>query len=459
MFYETRLISKTTRSELLVHKRLLDDSAETQFSNIMRSLEPCHESSLHQIVQNFHNTMSTVLDTVAPLKVKKMKTDRISPWLNNTDVKDNKRRCRTAERKWRKSKLTVHYNIYKDTMTTYNKAIRLARKDYFSKLISDNMGNSRVLFSTIDRLVNTPSPPPPQQSSMKCEELALFFDDKITMIRASIVPDVGLSEISKPHRTEITMREFTCITLPDLCKTVSECNSATSCLDPIPTAFLKRVFDSVSSHVLKIINMSLQTGIFPDAFKTAVVKPLLKKANLDANELKNYRPISNLPFISKILEKIVSVQINSFLKENNIMEELQSGFRTNHSTETALTKIVSDLRLNSDANKVSILVLLDLSAAFDTIDHDILINRLEKLVGLSDRVLNWFRTYIKGRKFYVKLGDHVSEKHDSSYGVAQGSCLGPLLFSLYMLPLGHIIRDHNVCFHSYGIWITDNWIT
>lgn len=202
-------------------------------------------------------------------------------------------------------------------------------------------------------------------------------------------------------------------------------------------AFLKWVFDSVSSHVLIIINMLLQTGIFPDTFKTAVVRPLLKKTNLDANELKNYRPISNLPFNSKIIEKIVTVQINSFLKENSIMEELQSGFRINYSTETALTKIVSDLRLNSDANKVSILVLLDLSAAFNTIDHDILISCLERLVGLSDNVLNWFKTYITGRKYYVKLRDHVSEDHESNFGVPQRSCLGPLLLYIYVAAWRH----------------------
>src|SRR4029434_8462840 len=95
--------------------------------------------------------------------------------------------------------------------------------------------------------------------------------------------------------------------------------SSTSCIDPVPTAFFKRVFDSVSSHVLKIINTSLQTGIFPDAFKTAVVKPLLKKPNLDGNALTNYRPMSNLPFISKILENIVSVQINTFKLGHDIL--------------------------------------------------------------------------------------------------------------------------------------------
>ena len=189
------------------------------------------------------------------------------------------------------------------------------------------------------------------------------------------------------------MSTFTCITLSELYKIVNESNSTTSDIDPIPTTFFKRVFDSVSGPVLEIINTSLRTGFFPDAFKTAVVKPLLKKPKLDNSLLANYRPISNLPFISKVLEKIVLVQLNYFLEENNILEVSQSGFRKYHSTETALTKIISNLRLNSDANKVSILILLYLSAAFDTIDHGILINRLEKLIGFTDSVLNWMKSY------------------------------------------------------------------
>ncbi|KAJ8353101.1 hypothetical protein AAFF_G00109100 [Aldrovandia affinis] len=154
--------------------------------------------------------------------------------------------------------------------------------------------------------------------------------------------------------------------------------------------------------------------------------------------------------MSKILEKVVFNQLNIFFNENSILEKFQSGFKSNHSTETALTKIVNDLRLSVAANKVSVLILLDLSAAFDTIDHSILINRLENWVGLSECGVNWFRTYITERQFFISFGDHMSEKYDVSFGVAQGSCLGPLLFSLYMLPLGNIIRDHNVNFHSYA---------
>uniref|UniRef100_A0A667YPA7 Reverse transcriptase domain-containing protein n=1 Tax=Myripristis murdjan TaxID=586833 RepID=A0A667YPA7_9TELE len=453
LFNATLTLTKTKR-EYLVTKRFLGDEAEANFANLMRSFEPhSGDCTLNDMVKQFNNALSAALNTVAPLKVKKKFTDRISPWLNNNSVKKAKRACRAAERKWRKTKLTVHCNIYKEALNTYNKEVRLARMNYFSKIITENSGNSRILFSTIDQLLNT-APTTPQISASRCEELALFFNNKITSIRTTIpvnpYTNANAGDLRKFCKNNATMGKFNSITLSELCKTVNECNSTTSCVDPVPTAFFKRVFNSVSGHVLAIINMSLQTGIFPDEFKTAVVKPLLKKPNLDSNALSSYRPISNIPFISKILEKIVAVQINAFLKENNILEEFQSGFRKHHSTETALAKIVSDLRLNYDENKVSILILLDLSAAFDTIDHDILINRLEKLVGLSDCVLHWFKTYIKGRKFYVRLGDHVSGEQDNCYGVPQGSCLGPLLFSLYMLPLGDIIRRHNVCFHSYA---------
>lgn len=448
IFLDTVFTTTTTKKGTTTYKRLLDDKAQSKFSDIIRLYKPQNpNSSLNEMVESLNVALSSALDTVAPLKAKKKSTSRSSPWLSHNNVTNDKRNCRSSERKWRKNKTTINYNIYKDALTTYNKTIQRARKDYFSNIITVNTGNPRILFSTIDQLINT-APPTLQSSTVKCEELALFFNNKITSIRTSITQD-GTKDDSK-IQCNATMSTFRCITLQELNKTVLECNSTTSDIDPIPTTFLKRVFSTVSSHILDIINTSLKSGTFPDTFKTAVIKPILKKVNLDSSILANYRPISNLPFISKVLEKIVATQINSFLTENNILEEFQSGFRKYHSTETALTKIISDLRINSDENKVSILVLLDLSAAFDTIDHDILISRLEKYVGLTDHVLSWFKTYIIGRKSYVKLDHHMSNNYNSNFGVAQGSCLGPMLFSLYMLPLGNIIREHYISFHSYA---------
>ncbi len=115
----------------------------------------------------------------------------------------------------------------------------------------------------------------------------------------------------------------------------------------------------------------------------AVIKPLIKKTQLDPKNLVNYRPISNLPFLSKILEKVVSSQLYSFLEKNGICEEFQSGYRPYHSTETALIIVTNDLLLSSDRGCISLLVLLDLSTAFDTINHNILLNRLENFVGIS----------------------------------------------------------------------------
>ncbi len=137
------------------------------------------------------------------------------------------------------------------------------------------------------------------------------------------------------------------------------------------------MLNCLEADLLEVVNTSLLSGTFPNSLKTAVVKPFLKKRNLDNTMLSNYRPISNLPFIGKIIEKVVFNQLNNYLNSNGYLDNFQSGFRVHHSTETALIKIINDIRFNSDSGKISVLVLLDLSAAFDTVDHNILLERLE----------------------------------------------------------------------------------
>ncbi len=164
------------------------------------------------------------------------------------------------------------------------------------------------------------------------------------------------------------------------------------------------------------------------------MRPLLKKSNLDSNDFNNFRPVSNLPFLSKILEKLVFIQLNDFINSQNVLEKFQSGFRVNHSTETALLKILNDFRVNYDSQKVTVLVLLDLSAAFDTVDHTILLSRLIQ-IGLSGAVHRWFTSYLTDRTFMVSLDTGSSKVHKITCGVPQGLILGPVLFNLYMLLL------------------------
>ena len=196
--------------------------------------------------------------------------------------------------------------------------------------------------------------------------------------------------------------------------------------------------------------MSLSSGTVPLDFKTALVKPLLKKSTLDPNILKNYRPISNLPFLSKILEKVILQQLSDHLASNNLLTPHQSAYRPGHSTETAILRILNDILNSLDKNKISVLLLLDLSAAFDTIDHEILLARLEHRFGVRETALKWFRSYLHDRKQLVQVGDFRSDVSALKFGVPQGSVLGPVLFILYTTALSYVIRGHSVSHEMFA---------
>ena len=202
--------------------------------------------------------------------------------------------------------------------------------------------------------------------------------------------------------------------------------------------------------ITSIVNSSLREGRVPTSFKTAAITPLIKKANLDPEILKNYRPVSNLPFLSKVLEKVVLAQLKEHLSKNSLFECFQSAYKEHHSTETALVRITNDLLNATDEGMVTILSLLDLSAAFDTLDHAIMVERLSTSFGLSGTVLDWFKSYLSERTCFVVIDSVRSSKCTLLFGVPQGSVLGPVLYTMYTQPLGAIIRKHQIPFHMYA---------
>ncbi|KAK5918591.1 hypothetical protein CgunFtcFv8_003341 [Champsocephalus gunnari] len=217
----------------------------------------------------------------------------------------------------------------------------------------------------------------------------------------------------------------------------------------MPTVLVKATLHTVLPTIVDI-NSSLLTGIYPTSFKTASVTPILKKPGLDPTDLNNYRPISNLPFLSKILERAVADQLHHHMSNHELYEPFQSAYRTHHSTETALIKITNDLLIAADSGSITTLILLDLSAAFDTISHNILLTRLSELLGLTDSVLSLFHSYLSDRTQFVTHAACSSPCASVNHGVPQGSVFGPLLFTIYILPIGDIIRSHGLCFHSYA---------
>ena len=202
--------------------------------------------------------------------------------------------------------------------------------------------------------------------------------------------------------------------------------------------------------ITRLINLSLSEGIFPSALKTAHVSPLLKKPTLCKDDMKNYRPVSNLSFISKLLERVVVAKIISHMDKTGTSNPFQSAYKKHHSTETALLRIHNDVLLAMDKGRVTALTLLDLSAAFDTIDHHILVNRLEQQFSITGRPLQWLKSYLSDRFQRVKINNSLSSSARLSFGVPQGSVLGPVLFCIYTSPLSSIIGEQSVQHQLYA---------
>lgn len=246
------------------------------------------------------------------------------------------------------------------------------------------------------------------------------------------------------------LSSFDSITQDELSKVIMAASSSTCELDPIPTWLLKLCLPDILPSLTEIVNLSLQNGYVPEQLKRAIVRPLLKKASLDPDLLKNYRPISNLSFISKLIERVVASRICSHLESHSLLETYQSAYRSFHSTESALLRVQNDILASLDKKQVVALVMLDLSAAFDTIDHDILLQRLERRFNITDNALAWVKSYLTGRHQCVSVNKSYSSDVPLTCGVPQGSVLGPLLFSMYMTPLSDIAKRFNILYHFYA---------
>ena len=281
------------------------------------------------------------------------------------------------------------------------------------------------------------------------------FNNKIDNIITDINETIQTEEINEiiDYNNEasdfVNFTHFEAVSCETVETIIKKSPNKNCILDPIPTKLLKECLDVLITPITNLINKSLSTGIFPPKWKTAVISPIIKKDKTNTN-YNNYRPISNTPFISKVLEKVIISQTVPHLNSTNKFSVNNSAYKQFFSTETLLSKINSDIMCNLENQKLTLLALLDLSAAFDSVDQEKLLLILKQRFKIEKIAYQWFQSYLTNRKQYVMVNNTQSIVTSLRYGVPQGSCLGPIAFLVYISALTDVINNQNISVLSYA---------
>ena len=411
------------------------------------------EFSSVEKANQFCDFLHTVLDKHTPPSLRNVVAHNSSPWVESIrdDLFIAKRKRRQAERKWRNTKLTIFKDLYRQAKHKVSKLLSTAKCKFYTERIA-LASSSKELHQIVNTLTNR-QPPKILPTIYPSADLPSIFikhlTNKVEKLKANIASEHVTSILatgttaatfsSFEKASQLTVKEFILNSAPKSCE-----------LDLIPSKHLIECLDSIIPSLTGLFNSPHASGIFPQCFKSALVTPILKKRCLDHNDLNNNRPVSNPCFIAKILEKLVLSQVSSYHKSHNIYNTCQLAYRPGHSTETALQKSINDLFLSLNKGNISVLALLDLSSAFDTIDHPILVHCLHTDFGFNDTFLQWFSPYLTDRTNYVSLSNHCSAFAPVHSGVPQSSVLGPILFTMYIKPLSAIIDSHSIIHHSFA---------
>jgi len=412
-------------------------------------------SDLDTLIEQYNNTINNIMNSHAPPIEKILSIRRHAPWYND-EIKRAKTARRKAERNWRSNKLTISHDLFK---TEHYRVINLnkeAKIQYYRQQFEDCGTDQKKIFTVAEKLLfrkQSRSLPCYDNPSDLANNFASFFTNKIKKANEDILKSqpANPEEYSKTlNNSPPLLNHFQPVTEQQIRQIITASNSKSCALDPLPTHLLKSCVDVLLTPICNIINSSIASGKVPTALKHATITPILKKPSLDKDDFKSYRPISNLPYVSKILEKTVVKQLNDHIEKYGLQEPLQSAYRQNHSTETALVKVFNDLLCCMDTKQSVMLVLLDLSAAFDTVDHNIMLDRLHHNCGITDTCLQWLSSYFSDRTQSVVIDGLSSSPHALTTGVPQGSVVGPFTFPQYLQPVSEIAKNYHTSVHFYA---------
>ena len=412
-------------------------------------------SSFSQYLGMYNQCLQSTLDQHAPVQTKlfsNQQLERRDPEWMDEEYKSERRIRRKLERNSKRLQTPESKALYVEQR---DRCITMANNkmcSFYRNLISST-DNQNVLFKTVSRLwgKNKPKQLPDCDGDFKklANQFNHYFSDKIVKIRESFPPLPPVSTIEENTDANTALCDFKLIPLDDLREIVTEMIIKTSPDDILPAPLIKSNIEILLPYIQNLVNISLSSGDI-SGLKESVITPILKKLNLDKNVLKFFRPIVNLQFMSKVIEKVVLKQLNSHMAANNLHCDQQFGYKKKFSTEGLLLQIVDEVLVGFEQKSGTILILLDMSSAFDTVDINKLLHILEHKINLRGTVLRWFHSFLTGRKQKVIINGQMSELLLTLYGVPQGSVLGPVLFNIYVSSLPSFIQKQGFTSSMYA---------
>lgn len=429
-----------------ITSRNYKDFQLSQFRNDLK-FKWSENSTLDELVQEYKSTAESCMNKHAP-KVTKRVTKRKSELWYNEQIREQKRTVRRRERVWRRYAEDHQWKAYTIERNRLNRMIFANKKVTLCEKTEQCGKDSKKLYALMNNMCGTVKTNPLPEAindQALADSFADYFLQKIVDIREHLK---DYAKYCPSGECDGNLSHFKPVSEEDVRKIIASVASKSCELDEIPTKYLKQSLEECIGIITEIINASMKQGLFVSSWKTAVVRPLLKKSGLDLVN-SNYRPVSNLSFLSKVLEKAVLSQFNEHCALYHLFPDYQSAYRQNYSCETALLKIVDDILWNMEHQKITALACIDLSAAFDTVDHAILADVLQAKFGVTDRALDWFTTYLQPREFMVNVGESYSSRKQITFSVPQGSCAGPTLYSVYASTMAEVVPQ-NLDIHGYA---------